>query len=195
MGNKKETLLAFCDFETTGTDPQKHLPIEVALVITDWDLNTLAVYSSLINPFNGQKNDWDPEERKAFEIHKIPFQTLKEKGKPPFLVVVEINTLLREIKTTREVGAVVLVSDNAVFEYSFMKKLFHLGGRGNMWPFYYVVWDINVLQLLFPQIIKPEPAHRALGDALLTKEILKRALSQARTGIKPVLADLIYKGR
>lgn len=46
--------LLFTDLETTGTDEENDVILEVACVITDKDLNELAVYEALI---------WRPEAR------------------------------------------------------------------------------------------------------------------------------------
>lgn len=58
--------LCFIDFETTGLDPARHEPIEVAAVVTDDRLNELGRFESLINT-EQITSDWDEP---AFAMHQ-----------------------------------------------------------------------------------------------------------------------------
>ena len=46
-GTKKSTRLLWVDLEMTGLDPIKDRILEVAAIVTDWDLNELATYEAV----------------------------------------------------------------------------------------------------------------------------------------------------
>ena len=46
-GTKKSTRLLWVDLEMTGLDPVKDRILEVAAIVTDWDLNELATYEAV----------------------------------------------------------------------------------------------------------------------------------------------------
>lgn len=116
----KKNVYAICDFETTGLDPVKDHPIEVALLFCDHELTVLRAYESLI---------WCPQEvftMEAFAVHKIlPRKLLTAPIKSK--VAGSIATVCEDFKQR-----IVLVSDNAQFEHGFMKQLFPV-----VWPFHY----------------------------------------------------------
>jgi len=46
-GTKKSTRLLWIDLEMTGLDPVKDRILEIAAIVTDWDLNELATYEAV----------------------------------------------------------------------------------------------------------------------------------------------------
>jgi len=46
-GSKKSTRLLWVDLEMTGLDPEKDRILEVAAIVTDWDLKELATYEAV----------------------------------------------------------------------------------------------------------------------------------------------------
>jgi oligoribonuclease len=47
-------MIAFLDLETTGLDPKKDSILEIAIVLTDDDLNELGTFQSFVKPLHGR---------------------------------------------------------------------------------------------------------------------------------------------
>lgn len=155
--------LALCDFETTGLYEGAE-PIEVAILYLNADLRVVASVDSLIFcPFHIDR-DWD-----ALRVHRITPPMLE--GAPKREQVAE--TIMAATARAQEVirsKRVILCSDNAHFETSFMRKLL-----GDEWPFHYCTWDTSML--LEPLGIGDprNPPHRAMADVGLLYEALLKA--------------------
>lgn len=155
--------LALCDFETTGLyDGAK--AIEVAVLYLDADLRIVASVDSLI-----QNKDFDDRDWEALRVHRIT---------PPMLEfapdrvavarrILDATTRAKEITRSKRI---VLCSDNAHFETSFMRQVL-----GDEWPFHYCTWDTSLL--LEPLGIgdPKSPPHRAMADVGLLYDALLRA--------------------
>jgi len=166
-------LFCICDFETTGTDPDTDYPIELGCIFTNQNFDIVGLYSDLI--FNENMRmmvNWDQlgeRAEEAYKIHKIPFTTVQHLGIDYRTVAERVDNLVRDLKLIYQVNKVIILSDNAQFEYRFMKKLF---GK-TKFPFHYSAWDSS-LYLSVSGVGDPKPVHRALPDAFaLYKNIIR----------------------
>tara|TARA_R100001086_G_scaffold245787_3_gene177165 strand:+ start:5064 stop:5630 length:567 start_codon:yes stop_codon:yes gene_type:complete len=166
------SIYAFCDFETTGVDPDSDFPIEVGLVFVDGTFRELSSFESLIRLVLCPANYAEAE-----RIHGIPFTELVD-APTPTNVVEAISRRCRALRNMHEpVDRIVLVSDNAQFEHRFMERLYAMAGAKSVFPFHYCTWDTSLLLELTRVGDNPNPAHRALADAY---DILMR-VKHART--------------
>ena len=176
VNNKKEKIFFLCDFETTGVDYDTDVGIELGGVFLFENFTPGEYFHSLINPFGEDKKEWEGREKEAFAIHRIPFEHIVRFGKRPAEVIRELEKKMQEVKQFTRTGEVefIVLSDNAVFEYTFLRKLYKQAGALDRFPFHYKAWDTNLLFFLFPEIESAEPAHRALPDALRVFEKLRK---------------------
>jgi len=196
---KKTNILFICDVETTGLDPDKDYPIELGGIFVDRELNGICTFNTLILPpekvfayiyREGFGHDdeiitWKEEYVPAFKVHGITPQELKEYGASPEETVNKllnvIDHVLRAVGSQKNSTRIIITSDNAQFEFRFIKRLFRIAGKESDFPFHYAAWDVNLcLQLLKPEIGDAIPVHRALPDALrIYRQLIRYA---ERTG-------------
>lgn len=173
----KEKIFCITDFETTGTDPAKDYPIEIGCIFADKNFNLLGTYSNLIRPNNlrilfNKKGEWKKEYLPAFKIHKIKPKEIQSKGITYQECCSQLLDIINKIKKNNE--KIIILSDNAYFEMSFMKKLFLLANLKDKFPFHYCAYDTNLSLCVFSNIGDALLKHRAIEDALLLhNQILK----------------------
>lgn len=164
------TVLALCDFETTGVDTDRDEAIEVALLLLDDTLTIIGAFESLIKPPEILFPNFLP----AYRVHGILPRELE--CAPDYAAVAKaIDQVVRARQGKR--GKVVLCSDNIVFETAFMKKLFRAAEME--WPFHYCGHDTSML-LDATSVFDPKPKHRAMADVGLVYCALLEAMSRAR---------------
>ncbi len=175
----------FSDFETNGLSDNA-VPIEVGLVFCNEKLEILELYSDYIYwpHFDGRDN-WDGEEASAFQYHTLSLNFLREhKDNTPEVVAKRIAKLvLKHYNFTSPDGTIlvsdkkpVLCSDNAIFEFKCLKRLFKEGGMNFYDMFHYCVRDTGVLSDFFG--VDTKGNHTALLDAIVCRDIMLRVLSQ-----------------
>lgn len=172
---KENIVFCICDFETTGLDSEKDLPVEIGCIFTDSRFNKLEEYESFIRwprelLFETIDNETTikREHMAAYNVHKIDYDELL-KGKTPNKVIKDLFFLVNKHKP--KFGKVILLSDNIRFEWGFMQKLF--GSIKVESLFHYAGWDTNLL-LEVSGIGDPVPVHRAMSDVkLLHSALLK----------------------
>ncbi|MEB3187388.1 MAG: 3'-5' exonuclease [bacterium] len=98
------------DFETTGTDPSRHAPIEIAAIILDMaTLREVDRFETLIRPFEGAEFDRD-----AMATHGISLEELKAAPEP--------EAAFRKLKAFAERhGTMYAVAHNIDFDWEFLK--------------------------------------------------------------------------
>ena len=183
----EDHILFLCDFETTGLSPEYDYPIELGGLFLDHNLNIIESYNELICwedilekelsklvSEEDLKCIWTGSSVKAFEFHKIdPYDYLS--GIEPKDA---INKLYRIINGNFENKKIIITSDNAQFEYNFMKKLWTENEHSKFvdFPFHYCAWDTSLL-LETTGIGDPKDVpHRALKDVgLLYKHLILAA--------------------
>lgn len=163
------TCLAICDFETTGVDTSKDLPIEVGVLFCDHELRVVRSVDSLI-----AVSEFDESHFGAIPIHGITPPMLRNAPTAGEVAQMVIDAAASAKRMTRA-SKVVLCSDNAQFEHAFMRRLL-----GDQWPFHYCTWDSSLL-LEMTGVGDPIPRHRALADAGLLLEALLEARSRIRS--------------
>lgn len=170
------------DFETTGLSPTNSRPIEIGLLLLDSDFKKTGEYSSYItwNSFRTRdQKEWNKKEVGAYDVHKIPFNKILTKGIAPYDVVKKVadvgkGLIKNELKP-------ILISDNAMFDGSFLDDLFYTFDEDYRNYFHYSIWDTSLLfslvkrnnQELYPNI---EAVHNSLGDCEITHGMLLEAL-------------------
>lgn len=158
----------FIDFETTGLDCKRDLPIEVAAVLTDGHFDELNYYSALIAwPDLTDGSAWRPQYQKAADVHRITPQEYERDGKRPDEVVAELIALCPAD------SKIILVSDNIHFDYGFMEVLFHRVSKAL--PFHYLGFDTG---LMFDvcRVDDPVSEHRALPDVKLILSAVRKCV-------------------
>lgn len=182
----KDFTFFICDFETTGLDFRKDYPIEIGGLFTDFNFNVLGTYRSLIQ-FSGliteitkNADQWPEKYLGAYKVHKIDASVISCEAnsyedrlmgvKPPHIIAEQLYELCSIYNKGKR--KVIIVSDNAPFEFWFMKKIFEEAKVE--FPFHYCAWDSSML-LELSGVGDPKPVHRAFGDAGLLYQSLVRA--------------------
>jgi len=172
MINKKNRF-CICDFETTGIADES-LPIEVGCIFTDHDFNVLSTYESLIKwdvvESLSANLRWPESMRRAYEIHNIEIHDIVQHGFIPSRVSSDITNICKFIQ--QDDRKVTMISDNAQFEWNYMKKLF----EEREWPFHYSCWDTTLLLETTPIGDPRNVEHRAISDAAGLHRHIIRAL-------------------
>lgn len=98
------------DFETTGTDPARHAPVEIAAIVLDMaTLKEVDRFQTLIRPFEGAEFD-----REAMAVHGISAEELKQAP--------EAEQAFRLLKAFGERhGMMYAVAHNIDFDWQFLK--------------------------------------------------------------------------
>lgn len=98
------------DFETTGTDPARHAPIEIAVIILDMaTLKEVDRFETLIKPFEGAEID-----REAMAVNGITAEELK--------TAPEAEVAFQRLKDFAfRHGTMYAVAHNVDFDWDFLK--------------------------------------------------------------------------
>ena len=108
----------FLDFETTGLDERVCVPIEVAAVVTDEQLNELASYERLIAP-----NQYSRWEEAAREMHrKTGLTGLAEAGYPLRYVRFSLRSFIFPFFSPT--GSLYLAGNSVHFDRRFLTRYF-----------------------------------------------------------------------
>jgi len=179
----KDRVFFIVDFETTGLDVRGHYPIEVGGLFTDSDFTVLDIYKSFIKWPDLEKeiieygNIWPPKYAEGYEFHKISASGYIRwekkdniKVRSPEEVANDLQYFCKEFK--RDKRNPTMVSDNSVFEHSFMKKIFE--SSKIVFPFHYSTWDASKF-LELSGVRRPMLPHRAFSDASSLHNALVRA--------------------
>lgn len=157
----------FLDIETTGLDPDKDVILEVAVVITDSDLNELVAYNYPIQ-YELDNTEWWPDVVKEMHKESGLYEDLivTRAGVPVGIAQLNIEDDLLYWKTLQEFERLHLAGNSIHFDASFLKvhmprvhKLFH-----------HRMLDCSSFKLLGGTVGRelvsnnPNP-HRALSDA------------------------------
>lgn len=168
-----------CDFETTGVDFKKSLPIEVGCVFTNAQFDVLDTYHAMIMwEYYKGKDEWGAEGNIAYTYHQISIEEYQIISKPVENVCTDIIYHINNINRIKGNRKTILLSDNAAFEFNFMKMLFDEAKME--FPFHYCAWDSS---LLLETIGVGDPpgdivSHRALEDAGQLHKYIVRALDK-----------------
>ncbi len=171
---------AICDFETTGVYPSTDYPIEVGIIFTDSNFIIKETFESFIchpdlkKEIEEAQGQWPNKYESAFKVHQIPAMDIIAHGQEPTVVTKLIKNLCIDNKVGRT--PITILSDNAHFEYDFMRKLF-TNEQSMREYFHYSAWDSNILTEL-TGVGDPIPVHRALPDCALLHQSIIRSVEK-----------------
>ncbi len=172
-----EDMVCFVDVETGGLDPAYHDILEIAAILTDWDLKEISRYEARIRPRNPDRidpaaakvNGYDPELWSGSAVHFAEFQGWLSKHVPYGHVAIPIG-------------------HNVGFDRAFIESYYKPFGK---WmPLSYHQCDtvglaaamkiakaIDVPNLKLATVgaalgIQKPQTHRAMDDCLMARQIL-----------------------
>jgi len=88
------TKLLWVDLEMTGLDPAKHVIIEVAAQVTDWDFTVLGTYAAIISHPDDVLNDAHEVAKQMHTANGL-FERIRTEGRPEREVVHEFTDFIR----------------------------------------------------------------------------------------------------
>lgn len=172
----------FLDIETTGLDPIRHKPIDIALKIVDMTTGEeVASYQSLIKyPLL----DWEERDLDSMRINGFTREEL-DSGKEPQAVAEEIKQLFTVLGIVRLKA--VFVCQNPAFDRGFFAQLIDVYTQDKLnWPYHWLdfasmYWTILVKEcqskgMPFPQEINLSKNAIAKKYGLSTEEEPHRAM-------------------
>ena len=174
---------AFCisDYETTGVNTKKDLPIEIGMIFTDCTFATIGTYQdyvrcdALVKAIEDNGGKWPTFAQEAYNVHKIDPKAYCKHAVPIKDVAQNVYNAVEGLKKRHK--RVILISDNAKFETAFTERIYEKAGLP--WNFHFCTWDTN----LFLEVIgvgDPIAEHRALRDCALLQRQIVRGLEAAQ---------------
>lgn len=172
---------AFFDLETGGFSITKNGVCEIAMIITDNQLNPLNEFHTLIKPYRREDStelvSYKPE---AMAVNGISVNDLRNKGREVSLVTKEIKELIHNWQVVTLIGHNSIAFDVPRLEYLLnrfqnrtIKKMFHIDTLSLAKNRYKLdSYSLENLCNLFG--IVNEKAHSALGDVKATIELYKK---------------------
>lgn len=187
---EKKDVLFFCDFETTGTNVDYDVPISFAAIITDTRLNEImrisVPYIQIANAnlhvqtsINSLKNnidfEWSDTARIGYNFHKIEVEELCKTGLTYKQTVDRIQQTLSNVLHIYPAKRIVVYSDNIVFEYLLLKKIY--AATNTPWPFHYSGRDINILTEGLG-IEESDLSHNCMEDVKMQISLMRQAMTK-----------------
>lgn len=178
MKKPEEQYIVFLDFETTGSNPYVHFPIQIGAVLVDEELSIKQTFSSFIRPPR-QARSTDI----AFRIHQIDLDNLKDAPHPRDV----IERCFERLGTNYR-----FASWNISFDVSFFRKLCNDNNKIELFNrINYRHIDIQTICSFARELDLIDPNVRSLDDCI-TKFKLKRSKSHDALE-DSVLALEVYK--
>ena len=172
--NDIPTKLLWVDLEMTGLEPSKQHIIEVAALVTDFELNEVARYEAVIHqpePILDAAEDWPKENMQQL------FDEVRQSDKNEGTVVDELEAFIQEHWNEERA---VLAGNSIHQDRRFIRK---------WWPridalLHYRMFDVSSYKIWVQgttgeQYVKGEK-HRAMGDIEESIEELKWSLDQLK---------------
>lgn len=164
--------LLWLDMEMTGLDVEKEVPIEVAAIVTDWQLNPLGEYHTVIKQpqkFIDAMDDWNRSHHGQSGL-----TALIPSGKDPLLVDEELSRFVRgHFSTDRGILAGNSIAQDRLFLRKYMPKTDSL--------LHYRMVDVTSWKVIYNGLynlrFKKNDGHRALDDIRESISELKFYLS------------------
>jgi oligoribonuclease len=173
------TKLLWIDMEMTGLDVEKEVPIEVAAIITDLDMNYLDTYHAVVKQdqkYLDGMDDWNrTHHRDSGLTAAVPH------GKRSTEIETELCALLdKHFKTERAIIAGNSIAQDRLFLNKYFKVF---SGR-----LHYRMLDVTSWKILmnakFGIVYQKKNAHRAVDDIKESIEEMKLYLSKVRPDFK-----------
>lgn len=172
---------AFFDLETGGFSVTKNGVCEIAMIITDQQLNPVHEFHTLIKPYyregSAELVSYKPE---AMAVNGISVNDLHDKGREVSHVTQEITELIHNWKIMTLIGHNSIAFDVPRLEYLLnrfqnrtIKKMFHIDTM-ELAKNRYKLNSYSLENLCNHFGIVNEKAHSALGDVKATLELYKK---------------------
>lgn len=136
----------FLDTETTGLDPLKHRPIDLAIKIVDIGTGgVMGDYQSLVKQSAEVWKECDPD---SMEVNGYTFEQVQE-GKDPEVVAEEIKRLFKDVGIER--GKAVFICQNPAFDRGFFNQLVPVYTQEkHNWPYHW----LDLASMYWGQVVK-----------------------------------------
>jgi len=159
MANTKFRML-WLDMEMTGLDVEKEVPIEIAAVVTDYKLERIDDYHTVIKQpqsYLDAMDDWNRKQHGGSGL-----TALVPSGREPATVDQELSALIRK-HFGRE--RAILCGNSIGQDRLFVRKYFPLTEAA----LHYRMIDVSSFKVVFNELYdlkytKKKDGHRALGD-------------------------------
>jgi DNA polymerase-3 subunit epsilon/oligoribonuclease len=124
----------FLDIETTGLDPLKHSPIDIALKVVDTSSGELkATYQSVIKQGEEQ---WEKRDLESMKINGYTWDKIQE-GKELSVVSQDVLKLFKSLKIKR--GEAVFICQNPAFDRGFFNHIIPVYTQEKLnWPYHWL---------------------------------------------------------
>ena len=109
----------FLDIETTGCDPRRHVPIDIAFRIIELDGSRAhSCYSALLLP---TEEEWERRDPSSMAVNGYEWELLQRSGKTAGGVAAEIRFLFSRAEVSRD--SAVFICQNPSFDRPFFSLL------------------------------------------------------------------------
>lgn len=127
-------LAIFLDIETTGLDPTRHAPIDIAFQVIDVNTGeTKGIYNRIVKQ---PREVWDRHDPVSLTINGYTWERVSQ-GVDPQVVHDEIVDMLNKIGIVR--GKAVFICQNPAFDRSFFAQLVDVYSQeGFNWPYHWL---------------------------------------------------------
>lgn len=124
----------FLDIETTGLDPRKHHPIDIAFKIIDFNKKqTLITYQSVIQQ---DLSAWDKRDLASIEVNGYTYQEIAN-GKTPDQIAHEIIRIFHHFQIER--GNAFFLCQNPSFDRGFFTQIVDVYLQEQLnWPYHWL---------------------------------------------------------
>jgi len=175
--------LLVVDTETGGIHSDTDALLEIGAVVVDEELTELGTFETLVHPFPGLVVDHE-----SIAVTSLDLRAIREKGLPEKEAITSF--LQFSIQSSDRDGPPVLSGWNVSFDAAFLKAAFLR--HGVQWPFGHRTldvqsiwafrqrWDFSGLQNACATVLGKTPPHRALPDALITVEVLRKLFAASK---------------
>lgn len=155
----------FLDIETTGLNPARHCPIDIAFKVINLSSNQLVVaYQSIINQ---PKEVWERRDPASIEINGFTWEEVAS-GKDSETVGKDIVSTLCALPVQR--GNSVFICQNPAFDRGFFNQLVDVYVQELLnWPYHWLdlasmFWAVRAIQAKQAQQALPEKVSLSKND-------------------------------
>lgn len=154
-----DSKLLWIDMEMTGLDVEKEVPIEIAVIVTDWKFKTLTEYHAVIQQpkkYLDAMDDWNKRHHGESGLLK-----LIPKGKKPKVVDEELAGLVHEYFGKDKA---ILAGNSIAQDRLFIDRYFPATKK----TLHYRMLDVSSYKIVFNNLygikFQKKDAHRAVDD-------------------------------